>query len=107
MTRPTCGLIAIAAAAVVTAGGLATRVTGQPAQSAPTTAASALDAIVEAPIKASQIAGASIAVTRRGDTFGVKDTLVIFERESGRVARLTLDSVFGHYPLKRKSPGTN
>src|SRR5262245_22693253 len=40
---------------------------------------------------------------RGGDTFGVKDTLVIFERESGRVARLRLDSVFGHYQLKKKS----
>jgi CubicO group peptidase (beta-lactamase class C family) len=41
---------------------------------------------------------------RGGDTFGVKDTLVIFEREGGRVARLRLDSVFGHYPLKKKAP---
>ena len=39
---------------------------------------------------------------RGGDTFGVKDTLAIFEREGGRVARLRLDSVFGHYPLKKK-----
>jgi len=44
---------------------------------------------------------------RGGDMFGVKDTLVIFEREGGRVTRLRLDSVFGHYPLKKKSAGTN
>src|SRR6266850_3140225 len=31
---------------------------------------------------------------RGGDMFGVKDTLVIFEREGGRVTRLRLDSVF-------------
>ena len=42
---------------------------------------------------------------RGGDTFGVKNTLVSFEREGERVTRLRLDSVFGHYPLKRKSGG--
>ena len=41
---------------------------------------------------------------RGGDTFGVKDTLVIFERDGGKVTRLRLDNVFGHYPLKRKAP---
>jgi CubicO group peptidase (beta-lactamase class C family) len=44
---------------------------------------------------------------RGGDTFGVKDTLVTFEREGGRVARLKLDAVFGFYPLVRKPAGTN
>jgi len=37
-----------------------------------------------------------------GDTFGVKDTLVIFERHAGKVTRLRLDSVFGHYPLTKR-----
>jgi CubicO group peptidase (beta-lactamase class C family) len=40
-----------------------------------------------------------------GDTFGAKHTLVIFERDGGRVTRLRLDAVMGHYPLKKKSPG--
>jgi CubicO group peptidase (beta-lactamase class C family) len=40
---------------------------------------------------------------RGGDTFGVNQTLVIFERDGGRVTRLRLDTVGGHYPLKRKS----
>jgi len=40
---------------------------------------------------------------RGGDTFGVNQTLVIFEREGGRVTRLRLDTIGGHYPLKRKS----
>ena len=44
---------------------------------------------------------------RGGDTFGVKDTLVIFERDGGKVTRLRLDSVFGHYPLKKKPTGSN
>src|SRR5262245_14460740 len=44
---------------------------------------------------------------RGGDTFGVKDTLVIFEREADTVARLRLDTVFGHYPLKKKPAGSN
>jgi CubicO group peptidase (beta-lactamase class C family) len=39
---------------------------------------------------------------RGGDTFGFKDTLVIFQREAGKVTRLRLDSVFGHYPLAKK-----
>ena len=38
-----------------------------------------------------------------GDTFGVNQTLVVFEREGGRVTRLRLDTIGGHYPLKRKS----
>ena len=33
------------------------------------------------------------------------DTLVIFERDAGKVTRLRLDNVFGHYPLARKAPG--
>ena len=44
---------------------------------------------------------------RGGDTFGVKDTLVVFEREGGRVTRLRLDNVFGHYPMKKKPGGTD
>jgi hypothetical protein len=44
---------------------------------------------------------------RGGDTFAVKDTLLIFEREAGRVTRLRLDTVAGHYPLKKKTAGTN
>jgi CubicO group peptidase (beta-lactamase class C family) len=44
---------------------------------------------------------------RGGDTFGVKDTLVTFEREEGHVVRLKLDAVFGFYRLTRKPPGTN
>jgi CubicO group peptidase (beta-lactamase class C family) len=39
------------------------------------------------------------------DTFGVKDTLLFFERDAGKVTRLRLDSVFGYYPLTRKSAG--
>jgi CubicO group peptidase (beta-lactamase class C family) len=39
---------------------------------------------------------------RGGDTFGVKDTLVIFERDAGTVTRLRVDHIFGHYPLKKK-----
>ena len=44
---------------------------------------------------------------RGGDTFGVNQTLVIFERESGRVTRLRLDTIGGHYPLRKKAPGSN
>ncbi len=44
---------------------------------------------------------------RGGDTFGVNDTLVTFEREGGQVVRLRLDAIFGHYPLKRKPAATN
>jgi hypothetical protein len=40
---------------------------------------------------------------RSGDTFGVAQTLVTFEREAGRVMRLRLDTVGGHYPLRRKA----
>jgi CubicO group peptidase (beta-lactamase class C family) len=47
-------------------------------------------------------------LTYRGnDTFGVKDTLLIFERDGGRIARLRLDAVFGYFPLKKKPAGTN
>ena len=43
-------------------------------------------------------------LTYRGnDIFGVKDTLVIFERDAGKVTRVRLDNVFGHYPLTRKN----
>jgi len=44
---------------------------------------------------------------RGGDTFGANDTLVTFERQGGRVARLKLDAVFGFYPLTRKPAATN
>ncbi len=44
---------------------------------------------------------------RGGDTFGVKDTLVTFEREGGRVVRLKLDAVFGFYRLVKKPAATN
>jgi CubicO group peptidase (beta-lactamase class C family)/glyoxylase-like metal-dependent hydrolase (beta-lactamase superfamily II) len=37
----------------------------------------------------------------RGDTFGYKDALVTFEREGSRVTRLRLDTIGGHFPLKR------
>jgi CubicO group peptidase (beta-lactamase class C family) len=40
---------------------------------------------------------------RGGDTFGVNQTLVVFERDGGRVTRLRLDTIGGHYPLKRTS----
>ncbi|HEY7292495.1 MAG TPA: serine hydrolase [Vicinamibacterales bacterium] len=41
-------------------------------------------------------------LTYRGnDTFAVKETLLIFERDAGKVTRLRLDSVFGHYPLTK------
>jgi CubicO group peptidase (beta-lactamase class C family) len=43
---------------------------------------------------------------RGGETFGVNQTLVMFERDGGRVTRLRLDTVAGHYPLKRKSTGS-
>jgi hypothetical protein len=42
---------------------------------------------------------------RGGDTFGVKDTLVIFKRDAGHVTGLRLDAVFGCYPLTKKGPG--
>ena len=42
-----------------------------------------------------------------GNTFDVNQTLAIFERGGGRVTRLRLDTVGGHYPLKRKPTGSN
>lgn len=41
---------------------------------------------------------------RSGDTFGVNETLLTFEREGGRVVRLRFDAGGGYYPLKRKIP---
>jgi CubicO group peptidase (beta-lactamase class C family) len=38
-----------------------------------------------------------------GETFAAGETLVIFEREAGRVVRLRLDSGGGYYVLKKKS----
>ena len=49
-------------------------------------------------------------LTYRGnDTFGVKDkdTLLIFERDGGKVTRLRLDVVSGHFPLKKKASSSN
>ena len=44
---------------------------------------------------------------RSGETFAASETLVIFERDGGRVARLRLDSGAGHYVLKKKAGGTD
>jgi len=44
---------------------------------------------------------------RSGETFAANETLVIFERDGGRVARLRLDSGGGHYVLKKKVGGTD
>jgi CubicO group peptidase (beta-lactamase class C family) len=44
---------------------------------------------------------------RGGDTFGVNQTLAIFERDNGRVTGMRLDTVAGHYPLKKKASATN
>ncbi len=41
---------------------------------------------------------------RGGDTFGYKDTLVIFEKQDGKVVRLRLDSGAGHNLLARVAP---
>ena len=46
-------------------------------------------------------------VYQGGDTFGVNQTLAIFDRENGRVTRLRLDTIGGYYPLKRKPAGSN
>jgi CubicO group peptidase (beta-lactamase class C family) len=43
---------------------------------------------------------------RSGDTFAAGETLVIFERDGGKVARLRLDSGGGHYVLKKKVSGS-
>jgi CubicO group peptidase (beta-lactamase class C family) len=37
------------------------------------------------------------------DTFGYKDTVVMFERENGKVSRLHLDTGYGHNILSRQS----
>jgi len=39
---------------------------------------------------------------RSGETFAAGETLVIFERDGGRVTRLRLDAGAGHYVLKKK-----
>jgi hypothetical protein len=39
---------------------------------------------------------------RNGDTFGVGQTLITFDRDGARVTGMRLDSVGGYYPLKRK-----
>ena len=41
---------------------------------------------------------------RGGDTFGFKDTLVIFEKQDGKIVRLRLDSGAGHNVLARVTP---
>lgn len=72
MTRSNVLLTAIAGALVVAAG-LLPSVAGQSTQSGATSAASAaIDTIMERPIKAGTVAGASIAVTRRGENIASK-----------------------------------
>jgi CubicO group peptidase (beta-lactamase class C family) len=44
---------------------------------------------------------------RGGDTFGVNETRLTFEREGGRVVRLRFDAGSGYYPLKRKAPASH
>ena len=44
---------------------------------------------------------------RSGETFAAGPALVIFEREGGRVTRLRLDTVGGHYPLRRKAAASD
>jgi CubicO group peptidase (beta-lactamase class C family) len=44
---------------------------------------------------------------RSGDTFGVNETLLTFEREGDRVVRLRFDAGGGYYPLKRKMPASH
>jgi len=41
-----------------------------------------------------------------GDTFAAAETLLMFDREAGRVVRLRLDSVGGYVILKKKAGGT-
>ena len=41
---------------------------------------------------------------RGGDTFGFKDTLVVFEKQDGKVVRLRVDSGAGYNPLARVTP---
>src|SRR5258708_4550311 len=68
MTRSSLFLTAIVGA-TVPAAGLLPRVAARSRQSGATQAASpAIDAIVERSIKAGKVAGASVAVTRRGES---------------------------------------
>src|SRR5258707_15799213 len=70
MTRSSLFLTAIVGATVAAAG-LPPRVAARSRQSGATQAASpAIDAIVERSIKAGKGAGASVAVTRRGERIG-------------------------------------
>jgi D-alanyl-D-alanine carboxypeptidase len=44
---------------------------------------------------------------KSGDTFAAGDTLVTFDRESGRVVRLRLDTVGGYVILRKKASGSD
>jgi D-alanyl-D-alanine carboxypeptidase len=44
---------------------------------------------------------------RSGETFATGETLVIFERDGGRVTRLRLDTGGGHVVLKKKAAGSD
>src|SRR3954471_21948289 len=60
------------AVALVAAGHSTLPVAARSTQPASATAATAIDGIVEAPIKAGKVAGASVAVVRRGETIVAK-----------------------------------
>src|SRR5207248_199111 len=49
---------------------------------------------------------ARVLAFKSGDTFTAGETLVMFERDAGRVVRLRLDSGGGYYILKKKAGGT-
>jgi CubicO group peptidase (beta-lactamase class C family) len=50
---------------------------------------------------------AQVLAYRGGETFGVNETRLTFEREGGRVVRLRFDAGSGYYPLKRKAPASH
>jgi len=50
---------------------------------------------------------AQVLTYRGGDTFGVNETRLTFEREGGRIVRLRFDAGSGYYPLKRKIPASH
>jgi len=50
---------------------------------------------------------AQMLTYRGGDTFGVNETRLTFEREGGRIVRLRFDAGSGYYPLKRKIPASH
>jgi CubicO group peptidase (beta-lactamase class C family) len=51
--------------------------------------------------------GVQTLAYRSGETFGVNETLLTFEREGGRVVGLRFDAGSGYYPLKRKTPASH